>query len=664
MEPTTYFHHVDGLRAVAIVVVLLFHLDVRAFKNGYLGVDWFFVISGFLISRQLVEELSANGSINFSRFYIRRVRRLFPAFLATCYVSTIVALALLSPTLLATFAHSLTFTALSLSNIFFWRTSGYFETLSTLQPLLHTWSLSIEEQFYIIWPSLLLLLYKLKLPRTVSYIGLLTLSIALNVFWGHFKPDTNYQTTMWYLVPFRLYEFVGGAIASELCNSKVPKSQTIQYVLLASGLLLNGISLLFYKTGIVFPYIWAIPPTIGTALIILYGNLPPLSWILTNFVTKRVGRASYSVYLVHWPLLVFYRYYVFRRLILTEKIGLFVGSLVCGEISHALIENRFRFKSKNIEAAAAGRRIVLLIFLAVCALILIAQGVFSLSSNRGDYFLSANNVDRRLKERHPWYNTNRDVCYLPNVDTRKACNMSKKVQVMIYGDSHEDDAFNAFNEMYRDHKDVNLIGFGQVNHCALRVRRGRPVSLSGKVRCSQRLEQIGPISRRLSIVVVSFYRYLDFKCPEMKPIWHVLHYMLASNPDLKFVVLSHFFRTDMPCAEIIGRFSNFGSCFQLHNQDFNPFAIRAADVAYLAKEQKILNFTYINKTKLFCNGTSWETCEIEAFGEPYSYDRHHLSLGYARLLGRRIGQVYGKELVQIGLPPPLYSENRLWPHQH
>jgi peptidoglycan/LPS O-acetylase OafA/YrhL len=447
MAPKSYLRHVDGLRAVAIVIVLLFHLDVKGFENGYLGVDCFFVISGFLISRQLVEELSSTGSINLAAFYTRRVCRLFPAFLATCYASSIVAIALLSPTLLATFGHSLTYTAVSLSNIFFWSTSGYFETLSTLQPLLHTWSLSIEEQFYVIWPSFLLLQYRFKLPRKLSYMGLAFLSVALNIFWGYVKIETNYKSTMWFFVPFRLYEFVGGAIAGDIYHRKVSQNRALQYLLLACGLLLNGISLASYKPGLMFPHIWAIPPTIGTALIILYGHLPPISWILTNFIARKVGQASYSAYLVHWPLIVFYRYYTFATLSQTEKIALFTATFALGEISHRVIEDRFRLKSKNSETHSAAKRVTFAVFLAVCALILVAQGILCVRSNHGNYFLSVNKLALKPPERRPLHDASRTVCYLPNVDTKAACHMHRKVQVMIYGDSHEDDAFNAFVEV-------------------------------------------------------------------------------------------------------------------------------------------------------------------------------------------------------------------------
>jgi hypothetical protein len=216
------------------------------------------------------------------------------------------------------------------------------------------------------------------------------------------------------------------------------------------------------------------------------------------------------------------------------------------------------------------------------------------------------------------------------------------VQVMIYRDSHENDGFRAFNEIYRNQSGINLIRFGRINDCALIIRGGRPVSLARKGNCRQRLDQIGPLARRLNVVVLSARRYLDTNSTVMKPMWLVLHSLLESNPGLKFIVLSHYFRTVIPCAEIIRRFGDFGSCFQPRFADFDPFVLRARDAQYLAKEQTILNFLYINKTNILCNGTSWDTCETHWFGEQFSYDRHHLSLGYARLLGRRIAQVHGK----------------------
>src|SRR5690606_23014311 len=159
MHPTRaeYLKHVDGLRAVAVILVILFHFNVYGFSAGYIGVDIFFVISGFVISRLLVNELARTQKIDLREFYKRRIRRIFPALIFTFSLTTLGALLLFAPENLVQYGGSLAAAALSVSNILFWYESGYFDTASHLTPLLHTWSLSVEEQFYLAWPLLLLL---------------------------------------------------------------------------------------------------------------------------------------------------------------------------------------------------------------------------------------------------------------------------------------------------------------------------------------------------------------------------------------------------------------------------------------------------------------------------------------------------------------------------
>src|SRR5690606_12352567 len=148
----TYRPEVDGLRAVAVLGVLTFHLKPAWLPGGFVGVDVFFVISGFLITRIILQQLASREGFSFKRFYARRVRRLFPALFVTLAVSTLVAIKLLSSAQLDRFAGSLTHALVSLSNIYFWDGIGYFDVASDNKPLLHTWSLCVEEQFYLLWP--------------------------------------------------------------------------------------------------------------------------------------------------------------------------------------------------------------------------------------------------------------------------------------------------------------------------------------------------------------------------------------------------------------------------------------------------------------------------------------------------------------------------------
>jgi len=164
-----YRPDIDGLRAIAVLSVMFFHLEERALPGGFVGVDIFFVISGYLITKLIYSELQASGSFSFRNFYLRRLRRLFPALFATLLLSLLLASRLLAPADLVEFAQSLVTSILSISNLFFWSVAGYFDSDSSLKPLLHTWSLSIEEQFYFLWPALLVFLFHRKRALLVPF---------------------------------------------------------------------------------------------------------------------------------------------------------------------------------------------------------------------------------------------------------------------------------------------------------------------------------------------------------------------------------------------------------------------------------------------------------------------------------------------------------------
>ena len=179
-----HLRHIDGLRAIAVLSVIFFHFGIFGFSGGYIGVDIFFVISGFLITRIIVAEIELTGRFSFLNFYQRRVRRLFPALVFVLFLTTVAAIFLLAPENLVQYGGSLAASAFSVSNILFWFESGYFDTASHLKPLLHTWSLSVEEQFYLVWPLLLLLMAS-KTKKILAIVILGTVSFYFNYHFVH-----------------------------------------------------------------------------------------------------------------------------------------------------------------------------------------------------------------------------------------------------------------------------------------------------------------------------------------------------------------------------------------------------------------------------------------------------------------------------------------------
>jgi len=308
--------HVDGLRAIAVVGVVLFHLDVHLFRGGFAGVDVFLVISGFLITRLILDEIAATGGFSFGRFYLRRVRRLGPALVATLLFTALLAPVLLPGPALGRFGDEVLAALGSYSNIFYWLQAGYFDTASRLKPLLHTWSLSVEEQFYLVWPATLLLLTKARSSRVLggAVLVLAALSLALNFPFGRglggqsafASAFANGKPTIYFLMPFRLFEFAFGAalVATRRWPSRSPLAEDINVVV---GLALVLASFVALREGLLFPGWYALLPCVGTFLLIQSGDRSRLRGFLENRWFARIGLVSYSLYLVHWPLTVFAR---------------------------------------------------------------------------------------------------------------------------------------------------------------------------------------------------------------------------------------------------------------------------------------------------------------------------------------------------------------------
>ena len=203
-----YRPEIDGLRAIAVLGVLLFHAGFPAFSGGYAGVDVFFVISGYLITRTILTGIDA-GQFSYVGFFVNRVRRLFPSFLATIGVSFLAGALLFSPPYLKRLGEAAITSVLCISNIYFWSEADYWDIESTFKPLLHTWSLSVEEQFYFVWPPLLILVSRAKCRRIIRIALVAIVGLTSLFFAGALSPDHPRATFYW--MPWRAFEFMIGA---------------------------------------------------------------------------------------------------------------------------------------------------------------------------------------------------------------------------------------------------------------------------------------------------------------------------------------------------------------------------------------------------------------------------------------------------------------------
>lgn len=295
-----YRREIDGLRAVAIVPVILFHAGLTLFSGGYVGVDVFFVISGYLITTILIDELEA-GRFSIARFYERRARRILPALFLVMACCIPFAWLWMLPNELKAFLHSLVAVVLFSSNILFWREDGYFAAAAELKPLLHTWSLAVEEQYYLVFPVFLALMWRFGRRRIVWSIVALAGASLLASEWGW----RNAQSANFYLAPMRAWELLVGSLCAFWLSTRSPLANNW---LGLAGLGMIVFAILAYDSSTPFPSLYALVPVCGAALVIVCASAETWAGRLLGMrAFVGIGLISYSAYLWHQPLFAFAR---------------------------------------------------------------------------------------------------------------------------------------------------------------------------------------------------------------------------------------------------------------------------------------------------------------------------------------------------------------------
>jgi peptidoglycan/LPS O-acetylase OafA/YrhL len=345
-----YRSDIDGLRAIAILPVVAYHAGIAVVPGGFVGVDVFFVISGYLICRLINDEIK-DGSFSVAAFYKRRVMRLFPALFAMLLATSVLAYIYLLPVELKEFSDSMIAAVTYLSNVFFSLTTGYFDAPAETKPLLHTWSLAVEEQFYIITPLVMLAIYRFCPKR----LNVLIAAGALLSFAAACVAYTRNPTFAFFLTPFRAWELLIGALLG-IRFFPVPKSPDVKSIIGGTGLALVLFAVFKFSADTPLPLATAFA-CVGTALIIhssengasIVGRL--LSWRPAVFI----GLISYSLYLWHWPIIVFQRSdgILFEQATLAAKLGLIAIAIGVATLSWKFIETPFRIRNKTVSVRFA-----------------------------------------------------------------------------------------------------------------------------------------------------------------------------------------------------------------------------------------------------------------------------------------------------------------------
>ncbi|WP_299131211.1 acyltransferase family protein [uncultured Amaricoccus sp.] len=335
-----YRSEIDGLRAVAVVPVILFHAGFERFSGGFVGVDVFFVLSGYLITTILLAEI-AEGRFSLIRFYERRARRILPALYFVMLVTLPFAFRLMLPDEFASFAQALISVLFFVSNVYFWQTTDYFSRAAEESPLLHTWSLGVEEQYYMLFPLGLLLLWRLG-PRG-ALAGLIAgslASLALAEYGVHRWPVPTF-----FLLPTRAWELGLGSLAAFYLTrrglARIPARFGGGAAALGLAMILASVALFDAETP--FPSLYALLPTVGTVLVVLYADPGALAGRLLSWrPVVFVGLISYSAYLWHQPLFAFARITEFRQPGDGLMLGLSLLALLLAALTWRYVERPFR----------------------------------------------------------------------------------------------------------------------------------------------------------------------------------------------------------------------------------------------------------------------------------------------------------------------------------
>ncbi|MGQ0559747.1 MAG: acyltransferase family protein [Sphingosinicella sp.] len=490
-----YRRDIEGLRAVAVMPIVLFHAGVSGLGGGFIGVDIFFVISGYLITLIVAGELK-KGTFRLDEFYRRRVVRIFPALFAMLAGMLAVGGIMMLPIELQALANSTAAAVGFVSNIYFGLSADYFAPAAETIPLLHTWSLGVEEQFYIFYPILLMLSCRYWPGRLAATLVIVILaSLAWSIVATRLWPQAGF-----YLLPSRAWELaLGGLIAV----GAVPRvtSTALRSVLAAGGLLLIAVGCLVIRPESGFPWPWALVPCLGSALLIAYGRGAVTEPLLTLPPVRLIGRISYSLYLWHWPVIALYRLPTGMTLDPFETAGLVAASLALAWLSYALVEQPMLTRFRK----GPTRRILLTGIAGMVALgsasAAVSMNSQTLRSHRPDVVRIADYGDYRDSPAYRFqYRPER--CFLQERNSRVwdpgAClRLSASLpNLVVVGNSHAAHLWRAF-----------ALRYPQANMMQATVSGCRPtIDTTAKARCRHVYDSVfGPLlaTRRVDRVILS-----------------------------------------------------------------------------------------------------------------------------------------------------------------
>ena len=645
-EPTAPFAYrpdIDGLRAIAVLAVLVFHLGFSNLEGGFLGVDVFFVISGFLITSIIAPKIKA-GEFSFKVFYLKRIRRLVPPALVTIIGTFIASCFILDPNDLINMAKSALAAVFSVSNFLFFSEAGYWDTQSELKPLLHSWSLGVEEQFYLIWPLLILLLCKIG-PRLklVWAFGLATLiGIAMSEWILRLNPSAAF-----FLLPARFFEFSIGAFFSLLARTEIWNrlgSITLRSLLGIASLIVLIATFYIYKGETAFPGLNALIPCLATAFLLLCGSgalrVPIVGLVLANPVMVWVGRLSYSLYLVHWPIVSLMRYKVGLGLELRHQLMAIFLTAILTLVLYYGVERRI--SSRRGQHGEAQRltpetgRFALrtgFVSLCVCVVFLHAALTSGWTWRFPDLRISPEAFAKSQVDRKQLVARSCQIRDFPNAGD---CKDNASFNILIFGNSHEPDGLNFLSAALGDRSNVQFVMFGQFNACRPDKLKGGILNAKNKD-CLDRLDILkseGFMKNFQALIYSSNRPFSDTREHSVE----VLKTIRRQNPDLKIVTFGGYVNTHTPCYLLINETGSSDACVDPANNFYNPDMDQ--NEPFFEPVMALTDYL-ISYRDLLCGEQIPSSCLSRTPDKtPYAYDKHHKSFEFARFAGQKYMREY------------------------
>jgi len=629
-----YRADIDGLRAIAIVSVVIYHISPNILPGGFVGVDMFFVISGFLITNHLLYEFNVKKEFSFTKFYIKRIKRILPALLFMNLIALLAGYFILTNFYFHNLGKQAYSANLSYSNIYFYLTSDYFDLDSKLKPLLHTWSLGVEGQFYLIWPVILAAIFFITKKPKYSLVMFFLFFILSFIFNGLYSDDLS---AIFYLMPFRIFEFSSGAIISSLLlmgrGEFFDGKKTIKNIVSIFSIILIIAPMFYLDEHSIFPYYNALPTILGSmGLIYCRGSV--VGDLLSLRLIVFVGLISYSLYLYHWPVMLFSMFQLSGLDDAFLYVFIISVSFIMSTLSYYLIERPFRF-SKSSLFPVLFSILVIIVFLTSTFVKMMKVDSFNYEGEIID-----KSIQESLDEQVLFLQKN--GCRIDDIDKPENCDWSAESQILFLGNSHNLHSYNMFYAFLNDNQEYNLIYPGDAYTCI--SENLYDVKEGDICRYGDDKLTLDKFVTNIDVIVVNFFNIRVYGEKHMS----IINDMRHLNPDLKVIVIGGFIGIrPYSCRELINKYENLDVC---RDQKFVSYWGGDEGQWILSQDFAKDRFLYVDTVELLCGKEKELNNCITRTGEDLMfYDGDHFSLHGSRYLSNLMFDKYREQLSALGI---------------